>query len=193
MSKVVVVATRNKGKLKEFRAMLEPIGYEVKGIDDIDATLPDVVEDADTFEGNALKKAREFSRALGMAVVSDDSGLCVDALGGAPGVYSARYAGENAGDEANLAKLLADLKGDTSPGQYVCVLAYVDGEHEVVVRGECDGELIAERRGTGGFGYDPIFYVEQYGHTMAELTMDEKNAISHRALALKRLISQLTL
>ena len=191
MAKVVVVASRNKGKLKEFRAMLEPIGFDVKGIDDIDASLPEVDEDADTFEGNALKKAREFSRALGVAVVSDDSGLCVDLLDGAPGVYSARYAGEGAGDEANLVKVLADLQGQTSPARYVCVLAYVDGEQEVVVRGECEGELIQERRGDGGFGYDPVFYVAQFGRTMAELAMEEKNAISHRALALKKLIHKL--
>jgi XTP/dITP diphosphohydrolase len=189
--KQVIVATRNKGKLKEFRAMLEPAGYEVLGIDDIDATLPDVVEDAETFEGNALKKAREYAAALGQAVISDDSGMCVDALGGAPGVYSARYAGEGAGDEANLAKVLADLRGQTSPAQYVCVLVFVDGAREVVVRGECEGEIIHTRRGDGGFGYDPVFYVEQYGRTMAELTMDEKNEISHRAKALQQLVELL--
>jgi non-canonical purine NTP pyrophosphatase (RdgB/HAM1 family) len=128
MGKVVVVATRNKGKLKEFRAMFEPIGYEVKGIDDLDATLPDVVEDASTFEGNALKKAKEMSLALGVAVIADDSGLCVEALHGEPGVYSARYAGEHATDETNLTKVLQTLDGKTSAAQYVCVLAFVDGE-----------------------------------------------------------------
>jgi XTP/dITP diphosphohydrolase len=191
MAKQLVVATRNKGKLKEFRAMLEPIGFDVLGIDDIDASLPDVVEDADTFAGNALKKARAFASALGMAVVSDDSGLCVDALGGAPGVYSARYAGEGANDEANLVKLLDTLQGGTSTARYVCVLAYVDGGQEKVVRGECEGAIIAERRGDGGFGYDPVFYVAQYERTMAELTMDEKNAISHRARALEQLRASL--
>lgn len=188
MSRIVIVATRNKGKLKEFRAMLEPIGFEVKGIDDIDASLPDVVEDADTFEGNALKKARAYSQVLGAAVISDDSGLCVDALDGAPGVYSARYAGEGAGDEANLQKVLDDLNGESSAARYVCVLVFVDGEQEIVVRGECEGEIIQDRRGDGGFGYDPVFYVDAYSRTMAQLTMEEKNAISHRARALQQLM-----
>ena len=190
----IVVATHNKGKIREFKAALAEIGIEAVGIGEL-VTVPEPVEDGDTFAANARNKAHYYMKACGLPCLADDSGLEVDALDGAPGVYSARYAGEHATDEDNNKKLLNALKdvpADKRTGRYVAelVLAYPDGK-ELTARGTCEGVIIDEAHGEGGFGYDPYFYVPSLGHTMAEIPLAEKNAISHRGLALKKLVALL--
>lgn len=201
----VVIATRNAGKVKEFAPIFEAKGMAVKSLLDF-AGIPDIVEDGATFAENALIKASFTARRLGVPVVADDSGLCVDRLGGAPGVYSARYAGEGAGDEANNCKLLAELAaaGGSPPaaphgledgvqplstGRFVCVIALVDASGELAAQSEgvCEGWILSAPRGEGGFGYDPLFYVPELGRTLAELTVEEKNRISHRGKAIEQL------
>ncbi len=148
----------------------------------------EIIEDGDTFEANAIKKAVTVMQATGLPSISDDSGLCVDALNGAPGIYTARFAGEDATDDQNIAKLLSQLDGVDMPertARFVCVIAVaVPGKEPVTFRGECEGKILTEKRGMGGFGYDPIFYVEEYGKAMAELAPEIKNSISHRSRAL---------
>lgn len=190
----IVVATHNKGKIREFKAALAEIGIEAVGIGEL-VTVPEPVEDGDTFAANARIKVHYYMKACGLPCLADDSGLEVDALDGAPGVYSARYAGEHATDEDNNKKLLNALKdvpADKRTGRYVAelVLAYPDGK-ELTARGTCEGVIIDEAHGEGGFGYDPYFYVPSLGHTMAEIPLAEKNAISHRGLALKKLVALL--
>jgi XTP/dITP diphosphohydrolase len=199
----IIVATKNKGKVKEFAHAFAAIGKNVQSMYDY-PDLPDVVEDGETFADNALKKAKTVALALGIPVLADDSGLCVDKLDGAPGVYSARYAGEGATDEANNKKLLDTLgqmeQGEDteqpllSPAQFVCTLVVYDPESDRVIQasGDVEGFIIAEPRGFGGFGYDPLFYLPEYDKTMAELTMEEKQAISHRGRALEQLMSQIS-
>lgn len=190
----LVLATRNSGKLEELMALLEGLPVSLTSLDDYPEIAP-IVEDGETFLDNARKKARLVVEATGRWALADDSGLAVDALGGAPGVYSARYAGRDGDHEANNDKLLREmgrvLKGERGAA-FVCtmVLAAPDGR-EWDVDGRCDGEIAFERKGTGGFGYDPLFYLPQYERTMAELTMDEKNAISHRGKALRRMLQVL--
>ena len=152
----------------------------------------DVEETGETFMENALLKARAASQALQCATLADDSGLCVDALGGAPGIYSARYAGEDGNDKANNAKLLSELKGKARDAKFVCVIACVfpDGR-ELTVRGEAPGKIIDEYRGGAGFGYDPLFEYES-GKTFAEMTAEEKNKVSHRARAIEKFAKALT-
>ncbi len=186
--KKLLVATRNKGKLKEITALLDGIVKEVISISDF-ADLPETVEDGETFEDNALKKAREACKATGLPVLADDSGLTVDALGGSPGVYSARFAGEGANDASNNRKLLLELSGvpdNRRQAAFVCVMAFVqpDGS-ENTFTGRIGGRIISEPRGGGGFGYDPLLLVDGYDKTMAELDLDEKNRISHRGQALR--------
>lgn len=190
----IVVATHNKGKIREFKAALAEIGIEAVGIGEL-VNVPEPVEDGTTFAANARIKAQYYMKACGLPCLADDSGLEVDALGGAPGVFSARYAGEHATDEDNNKKLLAalqDVPAEKRTGRYVAalVLSYPDG-HELTATGYCEGVVIDEARGEGGFGYDPYFYVPSLGHTMAEIPLEEKNAISHRGLALKKLIALL--
>lgn len=199
---IVIVATKNKGKVREFAHALAPFNKEVKSMFDY-PDLPEVVEDGATFSDNALKKARTVGDALGLPVLADDSGLCVDLLDGAPGVYSARFAGEGATDEDNIEKLLELLEGaqqgdDTgqpllSPARFVCSLVLYDPQtgRTLEASGEAEGWITAERAGNGGFGYDPVFYVPAYEKTMAELTMEEKQSISHRGVALRSLVQQL--
>jgi XTP/dITP diphosphohydrolase len=185
----LVFATRNRGKLVELRELLP--GIEVRSLDDIH--VPDVVEDADTFAGNAAKKAREVSEATGLPALADDSGLEVDALGGAPGVYSARYAGEGHDDAANNAKLLAALAGvpaEKRTARFRSVLALADvtgplGNEVITADGTCEGTILDAARGTGGFGYDPLFYAPELGMTFAEAGVGAKNDLSHRARAMK--------
>lgn len=165
--------------------------------------LPDVVEDGVTFAENAWKKAKAVGDALGLPVLADDSGLCVDLLGGDPGVYSARYAGEGATDAKNNAKLLEALESlksgeDTeqpllSPASFVCALVLYDPAtgHKYEAEGTAEGWITAQAAGAGGFGYDPLFYVPEYEMTMAELTLEQKQAISHRGNALRALVSSL--
>lgn len=192
MIKEVVLATRNKGKIREFSKLLEGVFVKVISLNDLDCP-PDVIEDGKTFRNNALKKARAISRYSGRPALADDSGLEVDALDGQPGVHSARYAGENSSDKDNILKLLQQLKGiDDRKARFVCCLALVtpDGR-ETVVEGTCEGVILTEPRGEGGFGYDPVFFLPEYGKTMAEITPDLKNKISHRARAARLLIKSI--
>jgi len=185
----IVLATGNKGKVKEFEGLLHGIAKRIIGLGDLESP-PEVVEDGETFTENALKKARTIAKYSGKPALADDSGLAVDALGGKPGVYSARYSGEDATDEKNIDKLLGEL-GDAEhrSARFVCFLALVtpDGK-ETVVSGKCEGVILTEPRGSGGFGYDPVFYLPEYGKTMAEIPPDIKNQISHRARAAEKLV-----
>jgi len=199
MTRPLVFATRNKGKLVELRELLA--GIQVLAIDEIGVAVPEVVEDADTFVGNAAKKAREVSAATGLPALADDSGLEVDALGGAPGVYSARYAGEPHSDSANNAKLLAALEGVTKrSARFRAVLALADvagplGTEILTADGTCEGTILTAPRGTGGFGYDPLFFAPELGMTFAEAGVGSKSELSHRARAMRaikpRLLSYL--
>ena len=179
----LVLATRNAHKVREFDALLKP--YEVGPLPD-EVVLPP--ETGSTFAANALVKARTAAQALGVPAIADDSGIESTALGGAPGVRSARFAGEHATDEANLAKLLDEAPAGSALA-YVCVIAYVDGDEERLFEGRCTGTMAPAPRGSGGFGYDPIFVPDDRddGRTMAELTPAEKDAISHRGRAARAL------
>ncbi len=187
-SKKLLVATGNKGKLKEIREILN--GVEVLGLSDLPFSI-EIEEDGDTFYKNALKKASVLAEKMSVPVLADDSGLEVDALDGAPGVYSARYSGENATDESNTEKLLRALESvpyEKRTARFVCVMCLVmPGEKTYSTRGETEGIILTEPRGEGGFGYDPVFYSEHYQKSFAELSSDEKNAISHRGIALEKM------
>ena len=182
MSMRVVLATRNAKKLRDMQHLLAD--FEVIYLP---ADAPDVAETAQTFEGNALIKARAASRLLGMPAIGDDSGLEVDALAGAPGVYSARFAalaGAGEGDEANNRLLLARLQGaPRRTARFRSVLAWVDGDEIILGSGACEGVILESQRGAGGFGYDPLFFAPELGKTFAEATLEEKGQVSHRARA----------
>lgn len=201
MKHSLVLATNNRGKLNELRHLLEGMNVEVLSLKDVSRKDIVIVEDGDTFEENAIKKAREVAAITMMLTLADDSGLEVEALGGAPGVRSARFAGERATDAENNAALLAaldELTADAAgtrtsdhPARFRCVLALVDpfvrdGE-PYVVEGTCAGKITRTPRGAGGFGYDPLFLVEGTDKTMAELSDAEKNRVSHRARAAENL------
>jgi XTP/dITP diphosphohydrolase len=186
----LVLATRNAHKIGELREILSAAGLQVEllGLPD---DAPDVVEDGLTFADNALKKARSAAAATGLAAVADDSGLCVDALGGMPGVFSARWSGAAADDASNLRLVLeqvSDVADEHRGAAFVCAaaLALPSGEDRVV-EGRVIGRIIREPRGSGGFGYDPIFVPDGDGRTTAELTAEEKHAISHRGIAFRAL------
>ncbi|OPZ60924.1 MAG: Non-canonical purine NTP pyrophosphatase [Deltaproteobacteria bacterium ADurb.Bin510] len=188
----LLAATNNAGKLAEIRSILADHGFEV--ISPAEAGLKlEVEEDGATFEANALKKAQAWRDLSGLAALADDSGLCVDALGGAPGVRTARYAGENASDEANYSLLLERLAGASDrAARFVCVIALClpDGR-SFVAQGECPGLITTAPRGAAGFGYDPVFLDEATGLTFAELDSVTKNARSHRGRALQDLVAKL--
>ena len=190
MTKRVIIATKNKGKAKEFQHMFAPYGYEVQTLLDL-PHIDDVEETGVTFEENAILKAETVAEELGALVIADDSGLSIDALEGRPGVYSARYAGEEKSDEANMEKVLGELESvDESDrtARFYCVLAIAGPDMETkTVTGTCEGRILREKRGTNGFGYDPIFFVPSLDKTMAELTQEEKSRISHRGHALEKL------
>ena len=186
----IVLASRNKKKKVELQALLSQYidGIEILSLDEV-GIYGEIEEDGVTFEENALIKARTAAES-GYVGVGDDSGLEVDALGGAPGVYSARYAGEHGDDEANNNLLLKNLEGKSDrSARFVCCIACVFpekyGYEPIVVRGHVEGEILTERHGNGGFGYDPLFYFKQFGKTLAEVSPEEKNSVSHRANAIK--------
>jgi XTP/dITP diphosphohydrolase len=188
---VLVVGTRNAKKREEIIDILHDLPIEVRDLTSW-PDAPEVIEDGTTFEANARKKASELARHLNQWVLGEDSGLVVPALGGRPGVYSARYAGKQGDDEANNRKLLAELAplpDDRRTAHYVCAAALADpaGDVQAVVEGRCHGIIIKEPRGSGGFGYDPLFLIPEYHKTFAELSARAKHALSHRARALERL------
>ena len=184
--KQLVVATRNKGKIIEINALLGGLVDHVSSAADF-AGFPETVEDGATFEENALKKAREASLFTGLPALADDSGLVVDALNGRPGVFSARYAGDTAGDAANNTRLLEECRNvpeEHRQAAFICVLAFVSPDGvERLFTGRVAGRILITARGEGGFGYDPLFLVDGFGRSMTELTLAEKNAVSHRAQA----------
>ncbi|WP_071460297.1 XTP/dITP diphosphatase [Bacillus massilinigeriensis] len=186
----VIIATKNRGKAQEFERIFSKFGIQVRTLLDY-PEFPEIVETGSTFEENAILKAETASRQLGKVVIADDSGLETDALNGEPGVYSARYAGLEKSDEANIDLLLEKLEGvpaEKRTARFRCVLAIaVPGKETVTYSGSCEGRILEKRRGSNGFGYDPVFFVEDKGKTMAELDPEEKNLISHRAMALKQL------
>lgn len=190
----ILLATRNQGKVREIRELVKGLRVEFLCLEDV-PPVPDVAEDGTTFEENALKKAREIAESSGMATLADDSGLCIDALDGRPGVQSARYAGDHATDEEKCLRLLDEMRNvpkDRRSARFICVLALAtpDGE-EMLFRGVCEGRITTELRGTEGFGYDPIFYFEQAGCTFAEMDRESKNDVSHRGRALQEFAAYL--
>jgi len=191
MPPLLILGTRNRKKRQEIVEILSGFGLEFGDLTEY-PQAPEVDEDGDTFEANARKKASETAKALGQWVLGEDSGLVVPGLNGRPGVYSARYAGKQGDDEANNDRLLAELKplpDDRRAAYYVCTAALADpkGEVKAVVEGRCHGRIITERRGTGGFGYDPLFLIPEFHQTFGELSARVKHALSHRARALERL------
>ncbi len=193
--KKIVLASNNAGKLREFAAMLATVDFEV--VPQSQFNVPEAAEPHHTFVENALAKARHAARLTGLPALADDSGICVDALGGAPGVYSAHYAGEPRSDQRNNEKMIAALQGKADRrAHYVAVLVFVhhaDDPQPIVAEGEWHGEIIDTPRGANGFGYDPYFLVPDLNQTAAEVSADEKNQRSHRGKALAQLIKRLKL
>lgn len=193
MIRKLVLASNNAGKLREFSTILAPVGFELHPQGEFN--VPEAEEPHLTFVENALAKARHAARLTGLPALADDSGVCANALGGVPGVFSARYAGEPKSDERNNEKLIADLAPHPDKSAYYyCVLVFVrhaDDPQPVIAEGRWNGEIIAEARGTGGFGYDPYFWLPSLGKTAAELSAEEKNRLSHRGQALRMLVEKL--
>ncbi|WP_339722816.1 XTP/dITP diphosphatase [uncultured Paraglaciecola sp.] len=191
----VVLATGNLGKVKELASMLSELQIEV--LPQSEFAVSDVAETGGTFVENAIIKARHAAKQTGLPAIADDSGLAVDALGGAPGVYSARYSGEQATDQSNIFKLLdamADVPKDKRQARFLCVLVFMrhaDDPTPIICQGEWHGEILAEQLGENGFGYDPVFWVEQQNCSSAQLSPEQKNTLSHRGKALKLLLAQL--
>ncbi len=190
----LVIATQNKGKVKEFKEILSGLPFEVLSLLDF-PQCPEIIEDGDTFQDNAVIKAQTLNDYTEHIVLADDSGLEVDCLQGKPGVYSARFAGEGASDEENnkkLLQLMSDVPWEQRGAQFACVIAISRPHREtVVVQGNCRGIITREPRGNMGFGYDPLFLVQEYGKTFSELGPDIKNNISHRGNAMKKAIEVL--
>lgn len=191
----IVLATHNAGKIRECKSVLEPLGFHVVSIHDVLPDIEEPEETGETFYENARLKAAYYMKATGKPCLADDSGILADALNNRPGVYSARYAGPACDDEANNRKLIADLSAfppEQRTVHYDCVLVLLwpDGR-EVTAEGKCNGILRDFYAGHNGFGYDPLFYVPEKGKTMAEMSMDEKNGLSHRGKALRKLVAQL--
>jgi XTP/dITP diphosphohydrolase len=190
----LVIASNNPGKLREFQHMLSPLGIEV--LTQAQLGISEAEEPHVTFIENALAKARHVSRLSGQPSLADDSGICVEALGGAPGVYSARFAGEPKSDQRNNEKLLHDMQGVVDRrAHYYCVLVMVrhaDDPQPIIAEGEWHGEIAYGERGDGGFGYDPLFWLPELGKMSAELSRDEKHEISHRGKAMRVLLQRLS-
>lgn len=189
----IVLATGNQGKVREFASLFADYGVDV--IAQKDLGVSDVPETGTTFVENAIIKARHAAHETGLPAIADDSGLVVDALGGAPGIYSARYAGENANDSANIDKLLQELHGKSNrKAHFFCTLVFMRHAGDpvpLVSQGKWQGEILTSRSGDGGFGYDPVFYVPSHGCSAAELEKAEKNRISHRGNALGILLDNM--
>ena len=192
MVNIIVLATNNQNKVEEFNSILKDFSVEIRSLADF-GPLPEAIEDGDSFDENAYKKALHVARVLGLPAIADDSGLVVDALGGAPGVHSARYAGEKSTDAQNIEKLLHEMHDCIDrKAHFQCVLSIaVPAGPALTYEGRCDGVILRESRGDKGFGYDPVFYVEELGKTFAELSMEEKNALSHRGKALREFRSEI--
>ncbi len=191
MKTILVLATRNKGKVKEFEELLKDTNIELRSLNDF-GPIPEAVEDGETFDENAYKKALFTAKVLGLPAIADDSGLVVEALDGAPGVWSARYAGEKASDQDNIAKLLKAMSGVANrKAAFECVISIaVPSGPALTYDGRCEGEILTECRGEGGFGYDPVFLYPPLGQTFAEIPLAEKNKISHRGKALAELAAE---
>lgn len=185
MVDVLVLATTNKNKVKEFQEMVGDFPVEIKSVADF-GPIPECIEDGETFDDNAYKKALHTAKILGLPAIADDSGLVVEALNGAPGVYSARYAGENATDEDNCQKLLKEMAGQKNrKAAFKCVLSIaVPSGPALTYEGSCEGTILEEKRGESGFGYDPLFYFEEFDKSFAQCNSEEKNRVSHRGKAL---------
>lgn len=187
----VVIATRNRGKVEEIRGLLHGYDVEIKTLDDFDP-IPEIIENGKSFEENACLKARFTAKTLNLPAIADDSGLVVDALNGAPGVYSARYAGEKATDAENNLKLLRELKGvKNRDARFVTVVAIALPQGEAkTYTGKVEGIILETPDGSMGFGYDPLFYYPPFSKTFAQMTNAEKNRISHRGMAFKKLTGE---
>ena len=191
----VVLASGNKGKVKELAGMLSGLGIEV--LPQSEFAVSEVAETGSTFVENAIIKARHAAKQTGLPAIADDSGLAVDALGGAPGVYSARYSGDQATDQTNIIKLLdamANIPTDKRQAKFLCVLVFMrhfDDPTPIICQGEWLGEITTQQHGENGFGYDPVFWVEDHGCSSAQLSPEQKNALSHRGKALKLMLAQL--
>ena len=180
----IVLATYNSHKKHEFEALFKGTGIEILSLSDL-GCKEEIVEDGSTFVENAMIKARAIYNLYQLPTLADDSGICVDGLGGEPGIHSARFGGYDTPSAVKNRKIIGMLEGNPERGaHYTCALAYLDGEHEFVTEKQCHGVILEEEAGTGGFGYDPIFFLEEYGKTMAEIPLEEKNRISHRGRAL---------
>ncbi len=185
----LLLATLNSDKVLEIKKAVKDLSIEILPASTF-KNVPHVDEDKPTLEGNAIKKAVVLSKFTNLPALADDTGLEVDALDGAPGVYSSRYAGENAGYQDNVQKLLADLKGvplHKRRARFRCVMALAVDDHVETVEGICEGQILEKQRGQHGFGYDPVFYIHKYDKTFAEMTVSEKNKISHRGVALVKI------
>ncbi|HZV53637.1 MAG TPA: RdgB/HAM1 family non-canonical purine NTP pyrophosphatase [Rhodocyclaceae bacterium] len=193
MMKKLVLASNNPGKLREFAALLATVDFEV--LPQAQFNVPEAEEPHGTFVENAIAKARHAAKLTGLPALADDSGICVEALGGAPGVYSARFAGEPKSDQRNNEKLIADLQGKADRrAHYYCILVFVrhaDDPQPIIAEGEWWGEIVDTPRGQNGFGYDPYFWLAEFGCTAAELPSEKKNGISHRGIALGKLMERL--
>lgn len=189
--KELVVATKNQHKLREIKEILSGYPLTIKSLHDFEYEIPEVIEDGKTFSENASKKAIQIAQHTGFVAMADDSGLCVDILNGAPGIYSARYAGCGKNDNDNIRKILNELSGfplDKRSAHFHCAIALAHPREGIIgiVEEQCQGLIAFEERGVNGFGYDPIFLSPEYNKTFAEITAEEKNKISHRAKALKK-------
>ena len=186
----MIVATRNKGKIREIREAMKGLGLRIHTLSDF-PVVPEIKEDGESFAENALEKGRFYSRYFGKMTIADDSGLEVDGLNGLPGIYSARYAGGKASGQENNRKLLREMEGlpiSKRGARFKCVLAVVSPDgRKVIAEGSCRGRIGFREKGKRGFGYDPLFVLPKYGKTMAELSLEEKNRVSHRGKALRKL------